>query len=334
MPAQPAARCDNFRILLLDAARDWRYGSEFCSAWHEDNLNLEVSTMIGGRQLRIVLAGGILMAALPAGFARAAADANEFKTEMDKVSYIIGTQIAGGFKKQNVDINIELLFRGIREAMAGTKSPFSEEEQNKIMLAFQQKLFAKMKAQQEAQAVEKLGPENAWKVKLTKPEMMKFDATKNYFWVLETNKGNIRIKLMPDVAPMHATSTIFLTNKGFYDGTIFHRVIPGFMAQGGDPLGTGTGDPGYKYDGETNPNVKHDRPFLLSMANAGPGTDGSQFFITFKPTPWLDGKHTIFGEVVEGQETVKKLEAAGTPDGKPKEELKILKARIEEKAKG
>ena len=164
---------------------------------------------------------------------------------------------------------------------------------------------------------------------------MKFDATKDYFWVLETNKGNIRIKLMPDVAPMHVTSTIFLTNKGFYDGTMFHRVIPGFMAQGGCPLGTGTGGPGYKYEGEIKPNVKHDRPYLLSMANAGPGTDGSQFFITFKPTPWLDGKHTIFGEVVEGQDTVKKLEDAGTPgQGKPKEEMKIIKAKIEEKAKG
>jgi peptidyl-prolyl cis-trans isomerase B (cyclophilin B) len=290
--------------------------------------------MTGGRLFRVVLAGGILMAALPTGFARAAADANDFKTEMDRVSYIIGTQIASGFKKQNVDINLDMLFRGIREAMAGTKSPFSEQEQNKIMLAFQQKLFAKMKAQQEAQAVEKLGPENAWKVKLTKPEMMKFDATKDYFWILETNKGNIRIKLMPDVAPMHVTSTIFLTNKGFYDGTIFHRVIPGFMAQGGDPTGTGMGGPGYKYDGEFSPNLKFDRPLLLAMANAGPGTDGSQFFITFVPTPHLNGKHTIFGEVVEGQDTVKKLEAAGTREGKPTEELKIVKARIEEKPKG
>ena len=163
---------------------------------------------------------------------------------------------------------------------------------------------------------------------------MKFDPQKDYFWILETNKGNIKIKLMPDVAPMHVTSTIFLTDKGFYDGTLFHRVIPGFMAQGGDPLGTGTGGPGYQYDGEFSPKVKHDRPCLLSMANAGPNTDGSQFFLTFVPTPWLDGKHTIFGEVVEGQDTVKKLEAAGSPVGKTKEELKIVKARIEEKAKG
>lgn len=183
--------------------------------------------------------------------------------------------------------------------------------------------------------MEKLGEENAWKLKLTKPEMMKFNSEKEYFWLLETNKGNIKIKLMPDVAPMHVTSTIFLTNKGFYDGTTFHRVIPGFMAQGGCPLGTGTGGPGYKHDGELSPNVKHDRPYLLSMANAGPGTDGSQFFITFKPTPWLDGKHTIFGEVVEGQDTIQKLEAAGTAgQGTPKEPLLLQKARIEEAPKG
>jgi len=292
--------------------------------------------MIVGRQLRTVLVCGVLMAVLPAGLARAATDPNDFKTDMDKVSYIIGTQIVDGFKKQGVEVNVELLIRGIREALAGQKSPFAEEEQGKIMMAFQQKLIAKLQAQQQqqqAQAMEKLGKENEWKLKLTKPELMKFDPKKDYLWVLETNKGTMKIKLMPDVAPMHATSTIFLTNKGFYDNVIFHRVIPGFMAQGGDPLGAGNGGPGYKYDGEISPNVKHDRPFLLSMANAGPGTDGSQFFITFKPTPWLDGKHTIFGEVVEGQDAVKKLEAAGSPDGKPKEELKIVKARIEEKAK-
>jgi peptidyl-prolyl cis-trans isomerase B (cyclophilin B) len=184
------------------------------------------------------------------------------------------------------------------------------------------------------ESIRKPGEGNAWKLTLTKPEMMTFDANKDYFWILDTNKGQIRIKLMPEVAPMHVTSTIFLTNKGFYDGTTFHRVIPGFMAQGGCPLGTGTGGPGYTYAGETWPNVKHDRPYLLSMANSGPNTDGSQFFITFKATPWLDGKHTIFGEVVTGQDTVKKLEAAGTEQGKPTEKLVINKAKIEEKAKG
>jgi peptidyl-prolyl cis-trans isomerase B (cyclophilin B) len=293
--------------------------------------------MTWDRQLRTVVVLGVLMASLPAGVARAATDANDFQTEMDKVSYIIGTQIVGGFRQQGVEVNVELLVRGIREALAGQKSPFTDEEQKTIMMAFQQKLVARLQAQQQQQqanAMEKLGKENEWKLRQTKPELMKFDPQKDYFWVLETNKGAVRIKLMPEVAPMHVTSTIFLTNRGFYDDTIFHRVIPGFMAQGGDPLGTGTGGPGYQYDGEISPNIKHDRPFLLSMANAGPGTDGSQFFITFRDTPWLDGKHTIFGEVVEGQDTVKKLEAAGTPQGRPTEELRIVKARIEEKAKG
>jgi cyclophilin family peptidyl-prolyl cis-trans isomerase len=181
--------------------------------------------------------------------------------------------------------------------------------------------------------MKKMGQENAWKLQLKKPEMMTFDSAKDYFWILETNKGTIRVKFMPDIAPMHVTSTIFLTKKGFYDNLSFHRVIPGFMAQGGCPLGTGRGGPGYKYAGEFSPNVKHDRPYLLSMANAGPGTDGSQFFLTFKATPWLDGKHTIFGEIVAGQQVMKNLEAAGGPNGKPKEPLIINKARIEEKEK-
>jgi peptidyl-prolyl cis-trans isomerase B (cyclophilin B) len=293
--------------------------------------------MIVHRQLCTMLMGGILLAALPARFAWAAADANEFKTDDDKVSYIIGTQVIGNLKQQRIEVNVEPFVRGIRAALAGQKSPFTPEEQTKLLLAFQQKLVAKAQAeqrQQEAQALEKLGKENEWKLKLTKPEMMKFDPTKDYFWVLETNKGTIRIKLMPDVAPMHVTSTIFLTNKGFYDGTLFHRVIPGFMVQGGDPLGTGTGGPGYQYGGEFSPKVTYDRPFLVGMANRPqPNTDGSQFFITVVAVPQLNGKHTIFGEVVEGQDVVKKLEAAGTREGKTTEELKIIKARIEEKAK-
>jgi cyclophilin family peptidyl-prolyl cis-trans isomerase len=294
--------------------------------------------MIVSRQLRTIVMGGILLAAVPASCAWAAADANDLKTDEDKISYIIGTQVVGSLRQQGIDVNVESFIRGIRAALAGQKPPFTPEEQNKIMMAFQQKMIAKLQAkqqQQEAQALEKLGKENEWKLKLTKPELMKFDPQKEYFWILETNKGNIKIKLMPNVAPMHVTSTIFLTNKGFYDGTLFHRVIPGFMAQGGDPLGTGSGGPGYQYDGEFSPTVTYDRPFLLGMANRSqPNTDGSQFFITVVAVPQLNGKHTIFGEVVEGQDTVKKLEAAGTREGKTTEELKIVKARIEEKAKG
>jgi cyclophilin family peptidyl-prolyl cis-trans isomerase len=167
-----------------------------------------------------------------------------------------------------------------------------------------------------------------WKTQLPKPPQVAFDSDKSYFWDLETNKGNISIKLMPAVAPMHVSSTIYLTRLGFYDGSSFHRVITGFMAQGGDPLGNGTGGPGYQYGSEFSPSVKHDKPGLLSMANAGPGTDGSQFFLTFVPTPWLDGRHTIFGEVVSGQETLKALEKGGTQQGRPTESLQLIKATI------
>jgi cyclophilin family peptidyl-prolyl cis-trans isomerase len=146
---------------------------------------------------------------------------------------------------------------------------------------------------------------------------------------MQTNKGPIKIELMPDVAPMHVTSFIYLSRMGFYDGLKFHRVITGFMAQGGCPLGTGTGGPGYKYAGEFSADVKHDTGGLLSQANAGPGTDGSQFFLTFVPTAWLDGKHTIYGKVVEGMDTLKKLEAAGSQSGKTSEPLSIEKVTIE-----
>lgn len=168
-----------------------------------------------------------------------------------------------------------------------------------------------------------------WRTKLPKPPQFAFETGKEYFWKLETNQGPIRIRLMPEVAPMHASSTVFLARAGFYDGLRFHRVIDGFMAQGGCPLGTGTGGPGYKYDGEFSSSVRHDRPGLLSMANAGPGTDGSQFFITFVPTPHLDGKHTIFGEVAEGMDAVQALEARGTRSGVTTEPLLIERSTIE-----
>jgi len=170
----------------------------------------------------------------------------------------------------------------------------------------------------------------SWRTTLTKPEVATFDPKHTYFVNMVTNKGPIKIRLMPDVAPMHVTSFMYLTKLGFYDGIAFHRVIPRFMAQGGDPLGNGTGGPGYKFAGEFSDKVKHDKPGLLSMANAGPGTDGSQFFLTFVATPWLDGKHTIFGEIVEGMDTMKKLEAAGTPGaGAVKEPLRMEKVTIE-----
>ena len=169
---------------------------------------------------------------------------------------------------------------------------------------------------------------SGWKTKLAKPEQVTFDANQKYYALMETNKGAIKIEFLPDVAPMHVTSFIYLSRMGFYDGLAFHRVITAFMAQGGCPLGTGTGGPGYKFAGEFSPSVTHATGGLLSMANAGPGTDGSQFFLTFVPTPWLDGKHTIFGKVVEGIETLKKLEGAGSQSGKTSEPLKIDKVTI------
>ncbi len=167
-----------------------------------------------------------------------------------------------------------------------------------------------------------------WKTQLPKPPVVEFDPATQYFWDVETNIGNIEIKLMPDVAPMHVSSTLYLARLGFYDGVIFHRVIDGFMAQGGDPLGRGTGGPGYQYDGEFSPDARHDRPGLLSMANAGPGTDGSQFFLTFVETPHLDGMHSIFGEVTQGMDTVQALEARGSRSGQTTEHLEMVKTQV------
>jgi len=147
--------------------------------------------------------------------------------------------------------------------------------------------------------------------------------------VLETNQGAMKIRLMPDVAPNHVRNVMYLTELGFYDDLTFHRVITGFMAQGGCPEGTGMGGPGYRFAGEFSPNARHDRRGLLSMANAGPGTDGSQFFITFTPTPRLDDNHTIYGEVVEGHPTLEALESRGSGKGETAEPLMLIKASIE-----
>ena len=174
---------------------------------------------------------------------------------------------------------------------------------------------------------------NRWKLKLPKPPKLTFDPKDTYTWVLKTNQGTMRFELLTDVAPMHASSTIYLTRLGFYDDTVFHRVIRDFMAQGGDPLGKGSGGPGYQYGGEFSPQVRHDRAGLLSMANRGPNTDGSQFFITFRATPHLDDKHTIFGQIVEGEDVVARLNDLGQPgqarSHAPKEPIVIEKATIE-----
>ena len=169
--------------------------------------------------------------------------------------------------------------------------------------------------------------------------------TPGTYAIFETSQGNIVIRLLEKEAPKTVANFVGLAEgtkeftdprtskpvkRAFYDGLIFHRVIPQFMIQGGCPLGTGTGDPGYRFADEFHPSLKHDKPGKLSMANAGPGTNGSQFFITVAATPWLDNKHTIFGEVTEGMDIAVKISQLprGAND-KPKEPVVIQALRIE-----
>ncbi|HEX2767350.1 MAG TPA: peptidylprolyl isomerase [Candidatus Limnocylindria bacterium] len=126
------------------------------------------------------------------------------------------------------------------------------------------------------------------------------DTSKQYTATFKTEKGDIAVELYADRAPFTVENFVNLARAGFYDGTTFHRVIRGFMAQGGDPTGTGTGGPGYTFDDEFHPSLRHDSAGILSMANAGAGTNGSQFFITHGPTPHLDGRHSVFGKVTSG----------------------------------
>jgi cyclophilin family peptidyl-prolyl cis-trans isomerase len=146
---------------------------------------------------------------------------------------------------------------------------------------------------------------------------------------METDKGTMVLELFADKAPKTVNNFVFLSREGFYDGVIFHRVIPDFMAQGGDPTGKGSGGPGYRFADEFHPSLKHDKPGVLSMANAGPGTNGSQFFITHVPTPWLDGKHTVFGRIVEGMDVL--MSIPPRDPGRPENPgVKILSVTIEE----
>lgn len=122
--------------------------------------------------------------------------------------------------------------------------------------------------------------------------------------IVHTSKGNIELELYGEQAPLTVANFVNLAKRKYYKGLKFHRVIVDFMIQGGDPTGTGAGGPGYKFEDEFNSDLRHDSPGILSMANAGRGTNGSQFFITHGPTPWLDGNHTVFGKVTEGQDVV------------------------------
>jgi cyclophilin family peptidyl-prolyl cis-trans isomerase len=147
----------------------------------------------------------------------------------------------------------------------------------------------------------------------------------------ETNKGTFKAELFRDRAPKTAGNFIELANDDFYDGVVFHRIIDGFMIQGGDPTGTGRGGPGYQIDDEFGPGLGHDDEGVLSMANAGPNTGGSQFFITLAATPWLDGKHAIFGKVTVGLDVVKAIGNVETgPGDRPVEEVVMQKVTVGE----
>jgi len=128
------------------------------------------------------------------------------------------------------------------------------------------------------------------------------EAVRDVSVVIHTNKGDIKLRLFADKAPVTVANFANLAKRGYYDGLSFHRVIPDFMIQGGCPQGTGTGGPGYRFEDECTPELRHDAPGKLSMANAGPGTNGSQFFVTHVATPWLDGRHTVFGEVLDASD--------------------------------
>ena len=155
--------------------------------------------------------------------------------------------------------------------------------------------------------------------------------------VFDTTEGQFKIKLFSDEAPNTVQNFVDLaegkkTGKPFYDGLVFHRVIPDFMIQGGCPEGTGRGGPGYKFADEFHPSLRHTKPGLLSMANAGPGTNGSQFFVTVAAAPWLDNKHSIFGEVIEGYPIVEKISRAPrSASDRPKTDIKINSVKIERK---
>lgn len=164
----------------------------------------------------------------------------------------------------------------------------------------------------------------------TNPQTSDVTAKKNSVALFETSKGNFRVELAEDKAPLTTKNFITLVNKGFYNGLIFHRVIDDFMIQGGDPVGNGTGGPGYTIPDEFNRDLKHTEG-VISMANAGPNTGGSQFFITLKATPWLDNKHAVFGKVIEGMDVVHAIGKVKTgAQDKPIENVVIKKITIEQ----
>ncbi len=161
------------------------------------------------------------------------------------------------------------------------------------------------------------------------PPAMQIDPQKKYKARMETDKGTMVIELFADRTPKTVNSFVFLAREGYYEDVIFHRVIANFMVQGGDPTGTGTGGPGYKFGDEFHPSLRHDKQGILSMANAGPGTNGSQFFITHGPTPHLDNRHSVFGQVVEGLDVLMSIPPRD-PNNRNAPAVKIIRVTIEE----
>lgn len=178
----------------------------------------------------------------------------------------------------------------------------------------------------------------AWKTLVKQPPAVKFTANKSYFWNMKTNLGSIKVKFRPDLAPTHVGSFMYLTMLGFYDGVKFHRVIPGFMAQGGCPQGTGRGGPGYRLELETNAKLKHSRRGIVSTARTqAPRSDGSQFFMMFGPAAHLDpkgsegnlqGGYSVFGEIVDGIKVLDEMEKRGSKSGATSEKILIERAWV------
>ena len=161
------------------------------------------------------------------------------------------------------------------------------------------------------------------------PPNLEIDPKKAYSAIMHTDKGDITLQLFADNTPKTVNNFIFLARQGFYNGTIFHRVIAEFMAQGGDPTGTGTGGPGYSFTDEFHPSLCHDKAGVLSMANAGPNTNGSQFFITHLPTPWLNNKHSIFGQVTDGMQVLLSIPPRD-PSKRDSPSVKLISVTISE----
>ena len=160
------------------------------------------------------------------------------------------------------------------------------------------------------------------------PPEMKIDTSKKYTAIIETEKGNLVIELFAKDVPKTVNNFVFLSREGYYDGVTFHRVLPDFMAQSGDPTGTGAGGPGYRFEDEFTSHTHV--AGTISMANSGSNTNGSQFFITYEPTPWLDGKHSVFGQLVEGMDVLKNLTPRDPSKNPQTEGDKIIKVTIKE----